>query len=106
MSLTIITYTHSSGWEIAVLEEGQYRETPKQFKFDKKLVPFLWQDHVDKDLEDVVGLRQGYVFSTTLTADKLKRRYVDKRIYEYQSRVELDTSSLNHWVQIERLLED
>lgn len=95
MSLTIVRY--SVKWEVAVLEEGQYRETPKQFKFDKKLVPFLWQDHVDKDLEDVTANREGYAFSRTLSAKELMNGYADYQIGEFQRRVNWEMAALDGW---------
>ena len=51
MTLNIVRLSGLDGWKVYTFKEGEYRETPKQFKFTSDSLYF---NHVDKEVEGVV----------------------------------------------------
>jgi len=76
MTLNIVRLSGLDGWKVYTFKEGEYRETPKQFKFTSDSRYF---NHVDKDLEGVYS-NDGYIYSRTLSVEELKERLVDHHL--------------------------
>ena len=83
MILNIVRLS-SLGWKVDTFKEGEYRETPKQFKFTSDSRYF---NHVDKDLEGVYS-NDGYIYSRTLSVEELKERLVDHRLGVWKNKYE------------------
>ena len=84
MTLNIVRLSGLDGWKVYTFKEGEYRETPKQFKFTSDSRYF---NHVDKDLEGVYS-NDGYIYSRTLSVEELKERLVDHRLGVWKNKYE------------------
>ena len=84
MTLNIVRLSGLDGWKVYTFKEGEYRETPKQFKFTSDSRYF---NHVDKDLEGVYS-NDGYIYSRTLSVEELKERLVDHQLGVWKNKYE------------------
>ena len=82
MALNIVRMS-GDNWDVVTLEDNDYRETPKQFRFD---IGSNYFKHVDKDMEGLYAKDWGYVFSRTLSVRELKEIYIDHFLSVYQYR--------------------
>ena len=95
MTLNIVRLS-SLGWKVITFKEGEYRETPKQFKFTSDSRYF---NHVDKDLEGVYS-NDGYIYSRTLSVEELKERLVDYRLGVWKNKYDDAKEELDKYRKI------
>lgn len=95
MTLNIVRLS-SLGWKVTTFKEGEYRETPKQFKFTSDSRYF---NHVDKDLEGVYS-NDGYIYSRTLSVEELKERLIDHRLGVWKNKYEDAKEELDKYRKI------
>lgn len=95
MTLNIVRLS-SLGWKVTTFKEGEYRETPKQFKFTSDSRYF---NHVDKDLEGVYS-NDGYIYSRTLSVEELKERLVDHHLGVWKNKYEDAKEELDKYRKI------
>lgn len=98
MALNIVMLDYGTDWEVYTFEEGEYRETPKQFKFKSKYPSF---NHVDKDMENSFSNDWwGYMYSRTLSVDELKERVVEHYLNVWKRKYEDAEERFNHYNKI------
>lgn len=100
MALNIVTL-NSNNWKVYTLEDGEYRETPKQFKFD---VGSQYFTHVDKDMENVFSRGWNYVFSRTLSVKELKEIYLEHYLNVWGNKYEDAKKELERFNKIKASL--
>ena len=98
MTLNIVRLSSLDGWKVITFKEGEYRETPKQFKFTSDSLYF---NHVDKEVEGVYSNDGwGYIYSRTLSVEELKERLVDYRLGVWKNKYDDAKEKLDKYRKI------
>ena len=98
MALNIVRLDYSGNWKVNTFEEGEYKETPKQFRFKSESNYF---NHVNKDIEGIYSTDGwGYIYSRTLSVEELKERLVDHYLQVWKGKYEYSKEQFNHYSKI------